>query len=257
MVSLQDVVARLDKLLRIAEVPDYAQAHNGLQFENSGSIQGVAAAVDFSLRTIRLARAEGANLLLVHHGILWNGTEPIVGDNYRRMRALIEHDVAVYAAHIPLDVHPEFGNNVLLARELGLEPNGQFGKFQNIHVGVMGSGEIQTSRLIERVRKVAAEHNSIVRTSALDDSRVTKKWAICTGAGASNASLLEAVELGVDTLIVGEGPHHTAVRAQDMGLFVIYAGHYATETLGVRAIAEHIAREFVIPWSFVNSPTGL
>ncbi len=257
MVPLNEITTTLNGLLRIREIPDYPQAHNGLQFENSGNIQAVAAAVDLSLRTIRLARAEGANFLLVHHGLLWNGAEPIVGDNYRRMRALLEHDMAVYSAHIPLDVHPQFGNNVLLARELDLVPTGSFGQFKNIHVGVMGESEIQTYRLIERVRAFAAEHSSILRNSAIDDNRMTRKWAICTGAGASNDTLLEAVESGVDTLIVGEGPHHTAVRASDMGLTIIYAGHYATETLGVRALAEHIGRQFVMPWSFVNSPTGL
>ena len=257
MVSLSEVTRSLNTLLRVGEIPDHPNAHNGLQFENSGDVTGVAAAVDFSLRSIRLARAEGANLLLVHHGILWNGAEPIVGDNYRRTRALLEHDMAVYAAHIPLDVHAQFGNNILLARELGLQPSGSFGRYQNILIGLKGESEIRTNRLVETVRTFAAQHSSIVRTSAFEDSKVTKRWGICTGAGASNAVLLEAVEAGVDTLIVGEGPHHTAVRAPDMGVTVIYAGHYATETLGVRAIAEHVGTQFVIPWSFVNSPTGL
>jgi len=103
MVPLAEIVSNLNDLLRVRQIPDYPQAHNGLQFENSGGIQAVAAAVDLSLRTIRLARAEGANCLIVHHGLLWNGLEPIVGDNYRRMRALIEHDMAVYSVHIPLD----------------------------------------------------------------------------------------------------------------------------------------------------------
>jgi dinuclear metal center YbgI/SA1388 family protein len=257
MIPLTEITRFLNDLLRIKEVPDYPQAQNGLQFENSGLIQGIAAAVDLSLRSIQLARAEGANLLLVHHGLLWNGAEPIVGDNYRRMRALIEHDMSVYSAHIPLDVHPEYGNNVLLARELGLTPIGGFGSFRGIDVGVMGESEIQTNRLVERVRSFAAEHSSIVRSSALDDSRITRRWAICTGAGATNDSLREAVEKGIDTFIVGEGPHHTAVRAPDMGITIIYAGHYASETLGVRALAEHVGRRFVMPWSFVSSPTGL
>jgi dinuclear metal center YbgI/SA1388 family protein len=257
MVRLRDIAASLDELLCTGEVPDYPAAHNGVQFENSGNVQGVAAAVDLSLRTIRLARAEGANLLLVHHGLLWNGAEPIVGDVYRRVRALLEHDIAVYASHIPLDVHPQFGNNALLAKELSLQPTGGFGRFQGIHVGVMGDSDIQTFRLIENVRAFAAEHSSIIRHTASDDTRITRRWAICTGAGASSDTLLEAVELGVDTLIVGEGPHHTAVRASDMGLVVVYAGHYATETLGVRALAEYIGRTFVIPWSFVSAPTGL
>jgi dinuclear metal center YbgI/SA1388 family protein len=257
MASLRNLVGYLNDLLKVREVPDYPSAHNGLHFENSGNILGVAAAVDLSLRSIRLARADGANFLIVHHGMLWNGGEPLVGDNYRRVRALLEHDIAVYASHIPLDVHPQFGNNVLLARALGLEPREGFARFNNIHVGVMGDSDIQTYRLIERVRGFAAEHSSIVRSTQVDESRVTRSWGICTGAGASTDTLLEAAERGIDTLIVGEGPHHTAVRAPDMGIAVVYAGHYATETLGVRALAEHVGQKFVIPWSFVSSPTGL
>ena len=257
MASLRDIASSLDELLRTSEIPDYPAAHNGIQFENSGRVHSVAAAVDVSLRTIRLAREEGANLLIVHHGLLWNGGEPITGDTYRRVRALLEKDIAVYASHIPLDVHPQMGNNVLLARELGLTVSGGFAQFQGIHVGVSGDAELQTIRLLERVRAFSAEHSSIVRHSPFDDNRLTKKWAICTGAGASNETLREAVERGIDTIIVGEGPHHTAVRSNDMGVVVIYAGHYATETLGVKALAEHVGKKFVIPWSFVSAPTGL
>jgi dinuclear metal center YbgI/SA1388 family protein len=257
MVPLSEIVAAVDALLNTADVPDYPDAHNGLQLENSGSIQGVAAAVDLSLRSVQLARAEGANLLMVHHGMMWNGAEPIVGDSYRRIRALLEHDIAVYSSHLPLDTHPEFGNNILLARELGLKPSGGFGSFRGASVGLLGESDIQTVRLIERVRGFAATHSSVVRTSPTTDDRTTRKWAICTGAGVSNGALLEAVQKGVDTLIVGEGPHHTAVRAMDMNIVVIYAGHYATETLGVRALAEYVGKRFVIPWSFVNAPTGL
>jgi dinuclear metal center YbgI/SA1388 family protein len=257
LIALRDVTSSLDSLLRVSEIPDYSSALNGLQFENSGNVIGVAAAVDLSLRTIKLARAEGANLLIVHHGMFWAGLEPITGDNYRRIRALLEQDIAVYSSHLPLDVHPQFGNNTLLAKALDLQPSGGFARFQNMQIGLMGDTDIQTFRLIERVRGVAAEHASIVRTSAIDDSRVTRRWAICTGAGASTETLREAAAMGVDTLITGEGPHHTAVRAPDMGIAIIYAGHYATETLGVRALAEHIGRDFVIPWSFVSSPTGL
>jgi dinuclear metal center YbgI/SA1388 family protein len=257
MVALPDIVAALDEVLGSKDIPDYPGAHNGLQFENSGNVSGIAAAVDLSIRSIRLARAEGANFLIVHHGMLWNGAERVVGDVYRRTRALLEHDIAVYSSHLPLDVHPEFGNNPLLARALELVPTGGFGKFSDIHVGLMGQSQIPTNRLIERVRAFAAEHSSIVRAPMVDDSRITKRWAICTGSGASSETLREATELGVDTLIVGEGPHHTAVRASDLGIVPVYAGHYATETLGVRALAEFAGKRFVIPWSFVSSPTGL
>jgi dinuclear metal center YbgI/SA1388 family protein len=257
MVSLGDVAGALDAVLRAAAVPDYPGAHNGLQLSNSGRVLAVAGAVDLSLRSIRLARAEGANLLVVHHGMFWPGVEPITGDVYARMRALLECDIAVYSSHIPLDVHPQYGNNVLLAKELELVPSGGFGMFQGVAIGVMGECEIQTSRLIERVRRCVAQHSSMVRHTAVEDGRVTRRWGLITGSGASTESLREAAVRGIDTLITGEGPHHTAVRAADMGITVVYAGHYATETLGVRALAEYVGNRFAIPWSFVAAPSGL
>jgi dinuclear metal center YbgI/SA1388 family protein len=257
MPPLREVSAYLDRLLRIAEIPDYPPALNGLQLENSGTVTQVAAAVDFSRVAIEGAVAAGANLLLVHHGMFWSGARPLVGQAYERMRLLMSNDIAVYAAHLPLDVHPELGNNVLLARALGLDPGAGFAKFQAIDVGVRGACDLLTSELLRRAGDIAKEHGGVAVSTPFDASRRSARWAICTGAGASSDTVREALAAGVDTLIVGEGPHHTAVEAMDQGLVIIYAGHYATETLGVVAVAAEIERTFGMPWQFVSSPSGL
>jgi dinuclear metal center YbgI/SA1388 family protein len=256
-IPLPELAAWLDALLRTTEIPDYPPAQNGVQLAHQGPVTRVAAAVDFSARTAHEAATRGANLLLVHHGMFWGGARAIVGPAYERLRVLLAHDVAVYASHLPLDAHPELGNNVLLARALGLEPTAGFARFQTVEVGVRGECDLPTAELVARARAFArAQQGDVVATPHAPEQR-TRRWGICTGAGASSDSIREALALGIDTLIVGEGPHHTAVDAADHGLVVIYAGHYATETLGVRALAERIEREFGIPWFFIEAPTGL
>jgi len=257
MPRLDDIVSFLDTLLQTAETPDYGPALNGLQLANPGEVRGVAAAVDYSMAGVDGAIAAGANLLLLHHGMFWGGAQPIRGVAYERLRKLLEHGVAVYASHLPLDRHPAFGNNVLLARELGLEPAGEFARYKTIAVGVRGEADVATAELAARARRLAESHGGTVVSTPHDASRRTRRWGICTGAGASSESLQEAAALGLDTLVVGEGPHHTGVEARELGIVVIYAGHYATETLGVRALARHVGERFGVPWTFVDAPTGL
>lgn len=257
MPRLDEVAEHLDSMLRTREIPDYPLAINGVQLANEGEIRGVAAAVDCSMRTIRGAIDAGANLLVLHHGLFWSGLQPIRGPLYRRLTALLRHDIAVYASHLPLDAHPEVGNNVLLARALGLAPSDGFATFQSVQVGVQGTSDLPTAELQRRAAAFARRYRTDLRASAFAPERRTRRWAICTGAGASADTLREAIRDGVDTLIVGEGPHWTAVDADELGLVILYAGHYATETLGVQAVAENVGTRFGLPWTFVDAPTGL
>lgn len=256
-VSLGDLVQYMDELLETKRIPDYPNAVNGLQVGNAGSVVKVAAAVDFSSLTVASAVREGANLLIVHHGMFWRGLEPLRDVTYDRLKVMIEQDLALYASHIPLDRHERFGNNVLLATELGLKPSGGFARFQTIDIGVRGDAGIETSELASRAAAFARAHDGELRATPIPEGRRTKHWAICTGNGASAETLCEAAEHGIDTLIVGEGAHWTAVYAADNGLVILYLGHYATETLGVRALAQHIGEKFSIPWTFLSHPTGL
>lgn len=257
MTALTDIIEHLDALLRTSEIPDYPPAMNGLQLENRGQVTRVATAVDFSLRTVEAAVEAGADLLVVHHGMFWSGARALRGTHYRRLVQLIHHDVAVYASHLPLDVHPEIGNNVLLAHELGLTPDGGFARFQTIEVGVRGSSDIATIELVTRARALAERHGGQVVVTPHGAARRTRRFGICTGAGASSDTIREALAHGIDTLIVGEGPHHTGVEAADAELVIIYAGHYATETLGVQALGARLEKHFGLPWTFLDLPTGL
>jgi len=256
-VALETLVAHLDTLLATATTPDYPPALNGLQVQCRRPIARIAAAVDASQRTIEAAIADGATLLLVHHGLYWSGLQPLVGMQYARIRALLDADVAVYSSHLPLDAHGTYGNSRLLAGELGLAVSGGFAAYQQIHCGVQGTADLDTATLAERVRVWATGwgHHTVV--SAIPAGHRTRRWAICSGAGAQVSTLQEAYATGIDTLIVGEGPHWSAVEAAERGLVLIYAGHYATETLGVRALAEHLGERFALPWTFLHAPTGL
>lgn len=254
---LTDVVSALDTELDTAHVPDSSVALNGLQVANSGMVTRVAVAVDASLASIRAAADVGANLLIVHHGLFWSGLQPVVGKTYERTRALITHDLALYSTHIPLDMHATLGNNVLLAKAFGLVPSAPFGRHKGVDIGLAGVCDEPTGALVDRIAQYAATYGGSVRTSLPVANRVTKKWAICSGMGAGPDSLLEARNAGVDTLITGEGTHHTAVDSAEHDVCVVYAGHYATETLGVQAIGRWLEQRFGVPWSFLLLPTGL
>lgn len=256
-VAFAVIAARLDVLLRTRTTPDYPSALNGAQVEHHGPVKRIAAAVDCSMRTIRGAIAEGANLLLVHHGLFWGGLQPLTGSLYSRVRLLLDHDIALYSAHLPLDAHERFGNSRLLAAEIGLQPSSGFGRYDTIDCGVRGACDLQTKELIERLGTFARLHGGQVRASAVDSGRRTRHWAISSGAGANAGAIREASSVGVDTLITGEGPHWTAIDAEERDMVIVYAGHYVTETLGVRALAEYIASEFALSWVWVAAPTGL
>jgi dinuclear metal center YbgI/SA1388 family protein len=256
-ISLRELAHYADRLLETETTPDYPNALNGIQLENRSPIRRIVGAVDFSTRSIQEAIANDANLLVVHHGMFWGGLERLTGSFYNRIRTLIKADVAVYASHLPLDRHPTLGNNVLLAKELDLQPSIPFARFEDIFIGLGGNSDLETAEIVTRAREFARTRGGDVRTSAISGGRRTRRWAICTGGGASSDTLREASTMGVDTLIVGEGAHWTAIHAEENDLAIIYAGHYATETLGICALAQHLGEKYQLPWNFVNAPTGL
>lgn len=257
MAELSAIVRFLDEELRTAEIPDYDAALNGLQLSNGGTISRVAAAVDFSGATVSGAVRARADLLLVHHGMFWGGAERLVGPVFERVKKAIDGGLAVYSSHLPLDLHPTLGNNALFARELQLTPDAAFGRYKTIEIGVMGKANVATAALFDRVRAFSSTYATTAVCTPIEHGRQTRRWAIVTGSGASPDTLREALERDVDTLIVGEGPHHSAVAAGELGITVMYAGHYASEVFGVRALADHVAKRFDLPTSFVDIPTGL
>jgi dinuclear metal center YbgI/SA1388 family protein len=256
MASASEVAAFLDDLLSTARYPDYPAALNGLQLDHRGPLRRVVTAVDFSAGTIAGAIAADANMLVLHHGMFWGGLQRLVGSAYERLRMLFDHDIAVYASHLPLDANQEIGNCALLARALGLARTDRFGEYQGTQIGVAGASDLLTADLLAQAIAFAGEFGGTARATAFVDGHRTRRWAVLTGSGADTATLRLAATQGIDTLITGEGPHHTTVDAPDLGVVVIYCGHYASETLGVRALAQLIAERFGIPAEFLPVPTG-
>ena len=248
---LDDLVRYLDAYLRISEVGDDPKALNGLQVENAGEVQNVAVAVDACQAVIDQAAARGADLLIVHHGLYWGGLEPLVGRHYRRVASLVRHGMALYSAHLPLDRHPEVGNNVVLARQLGVEVRGWFGEYRGAPIGTWGELDLSAEALAARLEAVLGGRVRLITGGPPQVRRV----GIITGSAGSMIAQAKSAEL--DSFVTGEGQHWTYFDAEELGVNVFYAGHYATETLGVKALAEHMAERFQLPWSFVDHPTGL
>lgn len=249
--KLAQMVAYLDDYLCVRDVRDAPEALNGLQVDNAGEVTRLAVAVDLCEATVRLAVAARADLLLVHHGLFWGGPVPITGMVYRRVSGLIANNIAVYAAHLPLDCHPDVGNAAVLAQHLGVSVCGGFGEWQGQSCGVWGELDVTRDALTTRL---AAALGATPRLLAFGPERI-HRIGIVTGAG--GAIIPQAAAAGLDAYVTGEGAHHTYVVAEELHLNVYYGGHYATETFGVRALAEHLAAKFSLPWVFLDHPTGL
>jgi dinuclear metal center YbgI/SA1388 family protein len=249
--SLKTLVAYCDKLLRTSEFTDWPGAVNGLQVENNGRVSRIAAAVDASSATVNLAIKEGADLLLVHHGLFWGPSHPWTGKRYELIKRLVGNNLAVYSSHLPLDAHPTLGNNVRLARSLGLNQLKPFFLEKGQHLGLQTTKSITRDELARRFTNVLHKDPLIIPGGPA----MCKRIGIVTG-GAGD-ELKKAHAEGVDTFITGEGRHWTYALAEELGLNVLYGGHYATETFGVKALAEHLARKFGLPWVFLDYPTGL
>lgn len=241
----------MDRLLGVETMKDYPGAVNGLQCENSGALSQIAAAVDACEATIQEAAALGADLLIVHHGLFWNRSVPWTGPTYRKIRQLVEADMAVYSVHLPLDAHTEFGNNALLAGALGLEDGEPFFPFEGQNVGLRFEAEISREVLRDHLEKAVGGPVHLAPGGPV----LCRKVGIVTGGAGSEVA--KAALAGIDTLITGEGPHWSFTAAEELGVNLFYAGHYATETFGVKALAEHVAAKFALPWSFIDHPTGL
>ena len=251
VVKTLELANYLNELLRIDALPDSGNALNGLQVSNAGSVSRVAVAVDASERTIRDATSRRCNLLIVHHGLFWDGNLPVTGARYRKLAALFAGDTAVYSAHIPLDVHPVYGNNVLLADAIGITAKGTFGSYKGADLGVWGELDIRRESLAARLDEILGGRVRMIAGG----TEMVKRVAVVSGAAAG--MLGEAASQGMDAFITGEGNHHTYAEAEELGINLYYGGHYATETWGVKALGAHLAEKFGLAWEFIDNPTGL
>jgi len=249
--ALARIVGYNDRILNTAGVDDYPGAANGLQVENSGQVTRIAAAFDGSLATVKLAAKAKADLLVVHHGLFWSPTHPWTGRRYELLQTLLKYDIAVYSSHLPLDLHPRLGNNAQLAAALGLRRVKRFFPSQGQNIGLLASANISRDQLVSRLAKATGAKPKLIPAGPAACRRI----GIVTGG--AGGELMIAARDGVDTFITGEGPHWTFALAEDLGINVLYGGHYATETFGVKALAAHLSKKFRVPWSFLDHPTGL
>ncbi len=250
-VSLVNIVQQCELLLKPASFTDYPAAVNGLQVQNNGKVTRIAAAVDASLNVIQKVVASGADLLLVHHGLFWSPTHPWTGRRYQLLRLLLDHNLAVYSSHLPLDAHPRLGNNVQLAQALNLKRPKPFFFEKGRHLGVQYASQVSRAELAQRLESATGNKPVVIPGGP----EICRRIGIVTG-GAGEQLMIAANE-GVDTFITGEGKHWTYALAEEAGINVLYGGHYATETFGVKALAAQLSKKFSVPWVFIDHPTGL
>ena len=251
MTQLNEIARYTDEFLRVAECGDWSNAMNGIQVENSGKVTKIGAAVDASTRTFTGAAERGVDLLIVHHGLFWPGVQTVTGAFRRQLAFLLERDIALYSAHLPLDVHPLVGNNAQLATSLGLENPEPFLDLKGQLAGVKSRSAILREELGRRL-----EHSLGGRVQLIARGPgVTNMIGVVTGGAGSE--IYAVAREGIDTFITGEAPHWAAIAAEELGVNLFIGGHYATETFGVKALAAHLAERCGIPWEFIAAPTGL
>jgi dinuclear metal center YbgI/SA1388 family protein len=274
MISLSDIVTYTDDFLRIREVGDWDNALNGLQIENSGRVTQLGAAVDVSTRVLTEAAKRNVDLLIVHHGLFWPGLQPVRSALRRQLKLAFENDVALYSAHLPLDIHPKIGNNAELFAALGLPPGVRahvralksspaeagspqsksaqpFLEEKGQPVGLKARASMPRSELIRKLRKALGGPVKVFNFGP----KQTRTIGVVTGGAGSE--IYRVAQESIDTFVTGEAPHWAAVAAQELGMNLLLGGHYATEVFGVKALAAHLSKRFAIPWEFIDCPTGL
>jgi dinuclear metal center YbgI/SA1388 family protein len=251
MATLSEIVDYTNDYLLVDEIEDWPNALNGLQIENSGKVTKIGAAVDVSTRVLTASAKKNIDLLIVHHGLFWPGLQTVTGALRRQLKIAFENDIAVYSAHVPLDVHSKVGNNAQLASALGLKSTKRFLKEKGESIGLKAKPSVLRSLLIRKLRGVIRGPVKAFNFGPREPRRV----GIITGAAGSE--IYRVAEAKVDTFITGEAPHWAAVAAEEIGMNLILGGHYATETFGVKALGAHLSERFGLPWEFLKFPTGL
>jgi dinuclear metal center YbgI/SA1388 family protein len=262
MASLTEIVSYTDRFLRIRDVGDWDNALNGLQIENSGRVTRLGAAVDVSTRVLTEAAKKRVDLLIVHHGLFWPGLQPMTRLLRRQLQLAFETDMALYSAHLPLDIHPKVGNNAQLVAALGLKSAQQncrasvpdaepFLEEKGQPVGLKVHASLPRSELVRKLQKVL---NGPVKVFDFGPKQI-RTIGVVTGAAGSE--IYRVAEENIDTFITGEAPHWAAVAAEELGMNLLLGGHYATEVFGVKALAAHLSKRFRVPWKFIDCPTGL
>lgn len=246
-----ELVCWLNEYLEIERVADYPNAFNGLQIEGKQTVTRIATAVDYCESTVAMAIESEADMLLVHHGVFWSNAIPITDRSARRMIPAIKSGLNVYAAHLPLDRHPEVGNNVQLAKLVGAHIVDEFYEYSGCNIGVVVEfPEVKTKVFAERLSELG-----LPLTVHSDSGQPITRLAICSG-GAGDAVRAAALK-GCQALLTGEAAHHQALDAEELGVSLLLGGHYQTETYGVLALGKLLAEIMHLEVEFLDHPTGL
>jgi dinuclear metal center YbgI/SA1388 family protein len=248
---LPEIVRYADEYLRIHEIEDWPNAVNGLQIENSGRVTKIGAAVDVSTRVLTQAAKKQIDFLIVHHGLFWPGLRPVTGALRRQLTLAFENDIALYSAHLPLDIHPKVGNNAQLAGLLGLKLAEPFFEEKGQLIGLKASASLPRGELAQRLRKAVG---GPIKSFNFGPKKTNTIGIITGGAG---SEIDKVAREKIDTLITGEAPHWAAVAAEELEMNLLLGGHYATETFCVKALATHLSKRWNVPSEFVSFPTGM
>jgi dinuclear metal center YbgI/SA1388 family protein len=251
MPSLSDIIRYTDRFLRIRDVGDWENALNGLQIENSSRVTRIGASVDISTRVLSEAAKQNVDLLIVHHGLFWPGLQPVRGALRRQLRVAFENDIALYSAHLPLDIHPSVGNNAQLVAAIELKSPRPFLEEKGQPVGLKIRASLPCTQLVRNLQK------ALNRPVKIFDFGPKRTRAIGVVTGAAGSEIYRVADEEIDTFITGEAPHWAAVAAEELGVNLLLGGHYATEVFGVKALAAHLSKRFRVPWEFIDCPTGL
>jgi len=251
MAELAELVNFLDQELRTSEILDHPGAMNGLQLANSGKITRIIGAVDASMSVVEAAAEYENSLLIVHHGMFWQAPQPITRTTYRKLKTAMDADLAIYASHLPLDIHPRLGNNRGLTQAIHLENCEPFFDHKGQSIGLRGFWPGSRNQLAD------ALSNAVCGPVHLCPGGPTERLLIGLITGGAGSEVAKVAACGVDTFITGEGPHWSYPLAEELGINLFYAGHYATETFGVKSILQLLADKFQVPTTFVDRPTGL
>lgn len=244
------ITGYLDEYLNINGIAD--ASCNGLQIEGKAEVSRIGLAVDFSLEAARKAKASGSDLLIVHHGLIWGGLKSITGITYERVRFMVESRIGLYAAHLPLDIHPEVGHNAELARLLDITDRDSFGDYKGMALGV--SGHLREPMELQSLKSRIDGMLGVSSVLLHFGKNVVSSIGIVSGGGSQDIGA--AIKKGLDLFLTGETSHSVYHTAKDAGINVIYAGHYATETVGLRALGRHLYEKFKVPVEWIELPTG-
>jgi dinuclear metal center YbgI/SA1388 family protein len=247
MSGILDIITQFcDDRVKREEIPDFTGSENGLQIANNGDVTKIGASVDAGLDPFQKATTAGIDFLIVHHGLYWNPPIPLVDSSYKKIKMALDGNLAVYASHLPLDSHPEIGNNAILAHKLKLKPVGTFLPHEGVDIGLLAEGIDARKELVVRLKDLFPSGIKAIEFG----SKNLEKIAVLTGSG--QAAVGEVLAAGTDTLVTGELRQHHFNMAQELGLNLYACGHYATETFGVDALGQEVAKKFGLPYQFID-----